>query len=813
MSGSLYCESSEGSWRYRFEGRAAAVRLVAAAFLVAWVFSVAGDQLSLVLASVAYLGLALISMVRAVVRSGSRSAAESRLILAADLTGLSTAVLVGGAAAGPLLLLYPLVALGHGLNRGWHDQVLAIAGSLVGLTVYLLAGPVAADSMPLWLTATLLTIGVPTYLKLAVSRLQAEHSSTKTDRDAGPRLIANLRHGLRTPLQGVVGACELLRLGSLDREQRRLADTIKQSAWLQLEMVNSALSLAEAELGPDRVPAADFDLHQLIALVTRLAEVPMAGTSARVVADIAPDVPSQMHGSDVYLTRTLLEVLHALARRMPGADLLVRVNATKESEHRVHVIFQIAPREAAAAEPISMQILEEPFFLHLVERLGASIQSIGAAGERGAVIRLGVPLRVCEAPAVRSPADGRSRILVVGETLLARRIERMAASWPAEVDYDTSSARAFARLARAPTDGRRYGAILVQQHHIAMTPDAFLQSLRGEPSLRHIPVFLVGSSPEPDQRAEWLRVGYSAVISEPLDETTVFGALQAARFFAGHREEPLGGDHAPEQFPLRILVAEDNSTNQLLIRQMLEHAGHSVRMVGDGQAALDELSQRGSDFDLAVMDFNMPRLDGLTAIRRYHLTCEQDGRVPVLVLSASDSDELRRDCMAEGVAAVLQKPIDYQTLIASIRAATSETRLVRQVMAAAAASASETPVVDESKLDTLSELDPTNEGLLREIVDAFVRDGGRLNEQIVLAGRSSDLKAIRHAAHALRGTSLEVGAAALAAECARVEQSVGTQRRDTDIASEIAGVSEAFDRASAALHEYLRHRSGVEREK
>jgi two-component system sensor histidine kinase RpfC len=725
-----------------------------------------------------------------------------RLCWALDLVGLSAALALGGAALLPLLPLYVLLALTYGVNSSWMEQLLGALGTLGGVAVFLWASGAASESPAFWSTTVLLALGLPAYLKLSLARWPGRELLRASEPVPDAALLAELRHELRTPLQGVIGACEVIRLGSLDADQRSLNDAIARSAWLQLEQVNNALAIAEAEAEPDRELNRDFDLHQLIGLVTGLASQRWVGKGLHVTPDIAPDIPSRVRGNDVYLTRLLVDLVDAVSGGRPGSEVAVGVSVLDAADPAmVQVGFDIGLRESPLSE-VGPMPAADPTLTRLARAIGARLE-IGI----DARVHLTVPLVVAESIRRMPEPQARLRVLVVGETLLARRIEETAAGWQADIEYETGSAKAFARLLRATEDGHRYSALIVQRHHIAMTPDAFLRSLRREPSLQDLPVVLVESEGRPDERLEWLQAGYSAVLEEPLDETALFGALQAARpLWAG--SEPICGT-GRESEPLRVLVAEDNATNQMLLRRMLEHGGHQVRMVEDGQAALEALCGDGSEIDLAIVDYNMPRLDGLSAIRRYREHEAGVLPIPVLVLTANASDDLRRECRAEGIADVLAKPIDYQGLVNAIDSAFSDSRFLRQARAAAGEQ-NGVPVLDPDVIDALAGADPMIRRSLDERVQAFRHQGIRLVARLETAAGEGDPASFAEAARMLRRLASELGARSLAARLSAAEQMAVGVQAGNELVAEAADIAEAHRAAIAAIERHVaRHQALV----
>ena len=113
-----------------------------------------------------------------------------------------------------------------------------------------------------------------------------------------------------------------------------------------------------------------------------------------------------------------------------------------------------------------------------------------------------------------------------------------------------------------------------------------------------------------------------------------------------------------------ILVAEDNATNQLVIRALLDQLGYRATLVENGEQAVQELENADHDYDLVLMDYEMPVLDGVQATRKIRAYEQQQRRlaIPIIALTAHAMEQQTRDCLDAGMNAVLTKPIDRQAL-------------------------------------------------------------------------------------------------------------------------------------------------------
>jgi two-component system sensor histidine kinase RpfC len=217
--------------------------------------------------------------------------------------------------------------------------------------------------------------------------------------------------------------------------------------------------------------------------------------------------------------------------------------------------------------------------------------------------------------------------------------------------------------------------------------------------------------------------------------------------------------------PLRILVAEDNLTNQAIIRQLLERAGHTVIIASDGEEALDLYAD--TQPELAILDFNMPERNGIevcTAIR----TMEPTGtRLPVIILSASVTVEARERVQRAGADEFVGKPFESAALLQVID------RLARRAgrgapIRARASTPTEFPLVDRLRLAEVERI-ATDSAFLAQLLRGFRDDVEILLKRLDGLVASEQTSAIVDITHAIKGASLGVGAKQLAELCSGID--------------------------------------------
>jgi two-component system sensor histidine kinase RpfC len=215
--------------------------------------------------------------------------------------------------------------------------------------------------------------------------------------------------------------------------------------------------------------------------------------------------------------------------------------------------------------------------------------------------------------------------------------------------------------------------------------------------------------------------------------------------------------------PLRILVAEDNRTNQMVIAQILKQDGHEAVMVENGDLAVEALLQE--TFDLVLMDLNMPVMNGLDAAKFYAFAMVGQDRVPVIALTADATAQTAEKCRAAGMVDCLNKPIEPQALLDAV--AQYALKGAPVAVASTQATPDEAPVsaepIDPRALSDLEKLG--GKTFVSEIVAQFISDAALVLQNLGAAVQAQDVTGFRDHAHALRSCAANVGAQAVYRRC------------------------------------------------
>jgi two-component system sensor histidine kinase RpfC len=383
-----------------------------------------------------------------------------------------------------------------------------------------------------------------------------------------------------------------------------------------------------------------------------------------------------------------------------------------------------------------------------------------------------------------------------------------------DVKIATSMDEAAAVLTALRKDGvRRPIAIVDDKICDAMDESAF-RRIAGE-NLACAPALILltdaaGDGLPPDI----LRSRFVTRLTTPLDPLNLMAGLRIAR--GNDAAERPDGAHTraivASGRPLSILVAEDNRTNQMVVTKILERAGHRATIVVDGEAALDALDER--EFDLVLMDVNMPVMNGLEATKLYRFASLGRPRVPVVALTADATEEVKRRCEEAGMDACVTKPIEPRRLLEIIgtlvpdagtipQSASDESEVAGLTAARPRVRTATAAAVD---LHTLNELESLGgKEFVDELAAQFLDDAADILSDLTEVTAAGNVQAFREQVHALRSAAANIGARGLYEMCLGWRQ-IAPEELASRGEMHLKRLREEFERVGVALQGRLSER-------
>ena len=408
--------------------------------------------------------------------------------------------------------------------------------------------------------------------------------------------------------------------------------------------------------------------------------------------------------------------------------------------------------------------------------------------------------------------DNARVLLVSGNDGHHQKLLDYLAGWRVETTSVDSASEAFSRIDDMRRLNRDFHVILVNKPLMDIDALQFANALRKKSVLSQTALILAASALDKKTRADLANVGYSCVLDTPVDKTLLFNALHAAPLIESRHEgdvvqlsQHYGQNRKKHR--LRILVAEDNPTNQKVIGKILERAGHQAQIVSNGEEALDELETTA--YDLVILDMHMPVMGGIQTAKLYRFMYPDNRKLPIVILTANATTEARKECEEAGIDAYLTKPVETKTLLDVIASLADKgtpttglayTSNLEEAAASGDSNAGEQPVLNSAVLKDLESLGYGSDFLI-DLIQGFIRDGNLLLNDMQRALDQGDYTAFKDSTHALKGNSGSVGAIHLYKACFNSERLSRTdwQQRGDTLMNDIR---QEFARACSALTEY-----------
>ena len=524
--------------------------------------------------------------------------------------------------------------------------------------------------------------------QLEEARREAEQASRVKS-----QFLANMSHELRTPLNAIVGMAELLGDTELDTDQRRYLEVFRTASGNLLEVINNLLDLSKIEAGHMALERQPFDLEELLERQLDLLYPRFQQQGVGLVLRFDPAAPRYVEGDPARLRQVLTNLVGNAVKFTESGGVTVGVTVDGAGE----IVFRIAdtgigiPAESRdAVFDAFMQAdagitrryggtgLGLTICRQLVKLMGGEIEVESEVGE-GTTFRFTAGLIACASlmASERPPGErfpGLRLLVVDGFPDYRLAIEDfLTPEGVAAVDGAASVAEARERIEAAAAEGVPYDAVLVDGGLAANADGGCMEPKPGGGTA----VIVLSCGDRRDSSGCGSDHGFPEVV-KPIKRRELFAALARAvspEDAAGDEgDAPPDGPPAAASAPPReigdapgaagrsVLVAEDEPTNALLVRILLEQAGCRVEVVDSGQPAVERvLSNR---YDLVLMDLQMPGVDGYQATREIRRAEAEngEGRTPVVALSAHALDEYRRRSFEAGCDDYLTKPLDRRAL-------------------------------------------------------------------------------------------------------------------------------------------------------
>jgi len=617
--------------------------------------------------------------------------------------------------------------------------------------------------------------------------------------------LATMSHEMRTPMNAVLGMADLLTDTDLDPEQAEFVRTVSSSGNALLAVIDHILDFSVIEAGEVQLDPIRFDLPNEIAACLELV-APSAAAKGLDLVCFDDGIRHHSVVGDVGRLRQVLanlltnavkfteagEVLLSAGTESVGPDKVrLTVNVTDSgigiAADRLDRLFKVFSLVDASTTRVHGGTgLGLAITRRLAEAMGGGVTVTSTPGE-GSSFALTVQLRGgpevvtnVSSPPGRSVLDGRS-VLVVDDNATSLHILDLQLT---NLGMRCTSALSAESALSLVAQGLVYDVALIDMSMPGIGGIELARALEREVTVGASPlVRLTGvcsqfAAPEGP---------FVATVTKPVRSTALaetLGAVLGAELVRSQATAQAPASPALEAVsPLRVLLAEDNLVNQRVAQLMLGKLGHRVETVANGREAVDTVIR--GDFDVVLMDIQMPVMDGVEAARRIRESLPPDKQPPIVAMTASVLWEDRQAAKAAGMERYLSKPVRAEELKALAEWIRSNRRTIDSGLdegstkgtdvpsddaTAAGAVPKPSPAVDDAVFEELvAELGDPDGEFMTELVNSYLVEGAAASAELIRTAAAGDVVAFAATAHTWRSTSALIGATTLASLLLRAE--------------------------------------------